>query len=199
MTPGAEIQEARAMRLIGADTVPANTAAFNFRLTGHGWAVLDVQIGDKALTIDSFGDCSHAFLDFLMGAISVADGQGYFEFVLNGEPAGWRWRLASRYDDRVGYHTHLVVDLFRDAFQLAGQQPLETLLDAYVDADVLARAIGAGVELAFPDTADANGLWGHPFPSRALAALKAGLATARTPIAAFDFSQPYGELTAKPI
>tara|TARA_R110002073_G_scaffold208200_1_gene368612 strand:- start:188 stop:787 length:600 start_codon:yes stop_codon:yes gene_type:complete len=198
MAPGAEIQEARAMRLIGADTVPANTAAFDFRLTGHGWAVLDVQIGDKSLSIDSFGDCSHAFLDFLMAAISAADGQGYFEFVLNGEPAGWRWRLASRYDDRVGYHTHLIVDLFRDAFQLADQQPVATLLEAYVDADVLARAIGDGVEAAFADTQAGDELWGHPFPSRAQAALKAALATARTPIAAFDFSQPYGQLTAKP-
>jgi hypothetical protein len=116
--------------------------AFDYQLTGAGWASCAIRIDDRepvelraGYLTDALGDLSGAVLAILRGEQPV-------EFTWQAEPAVFWWRF-----DRDGWDVRMRIRLWRDS---------DVLLDGVAEADDLGREMLRVLDAVFDEWGSAG-------------------------------------------
>lgn len=177
-----------------ADTIVHDDVDLRFKMTGAGWANLELRVGDQELLIDGFSDLENSFHDVAFAALSAASsgGQGFHRFALNGEPTEWRWTVNSMFRQGCGYYSHVLVEEFPDDNHMRVDEegryvprskpnPGRVVFSAFCSSDSFAKAVRTAYEpLEAMGAKQFEEKWRwSPFPVRTLAALDAAMLTPR--------------------
>jgi hypothetical protein len=178
-----------------SDYVPSlpNTEAlsFDFALDEHGWASLNISVGERAFQIPAFGNTTDGLGDLVRAALQVVTGETHVGVVFDEEPQ--RWGLAL---EPVGL-SHDLRRIARLTVRDGGislsaegwsnravwQWSTKPVFEGFVTTDDFARAthlVAANARERYDDETYRE-RWGYAeslrgFPLRGLTALEAALA-----------------------
>jgi len=163
---------------------PPVSIAIEYILEQHGWASLAISLGNAQNRIGSFGYCTDALGDLIRAAVAIAIGSPRAEVIFDGEPHLWGLTIQDGWQSTR--HPQAFRFSIRSKSDVSGDDHLSpfawprVLVENFVAADAFAMA----VSLAAHEVLNEHGEKGyfarwvqHRFPTRALVALDAALAT----------------------
>ena len=156
---------------------------FDFVLEGAGWANCSLTVGAQAFEMSGVSYCTDALGDLIRVATLMAAGHNVATISFDGEPREWRWMFQRHwFDDLKGRQEGLRIRIlgFYDISEQAPEAEGQLKFEAACDPDDFARAVEQVADRIWSElgTAGYAQVWGmEPFPTRALVALKAALAS----------------------
>lgn len=156
----------------------------DYNLERHGWASLEISLDGTRNEIGSFGYCTDALGDLVRAALAMAVDTPRAKVVLDGEPHLWALTIQD------GWQSTRIPRAFRfsirsnsgDSFddQSSPYSWPKVLTECFVTADAFATAVSVAAHQVLNEHGEEGYLarWVRfRFPTRALVALDAALAT----------------------
>jgi hypothetical protein len=145
---------------------------FDFKLTGSGWATVELEDGASHLTIIA-SHISDPLADLLHAAWRVLDGEVETRSLWEDEPGEYRWIMRRENDDVV-----VGVLEFRSAHPQQADDLGQQVFETRQNVKTFARAVALGASRTLESSGEAgySAEWGgRPFPDRALALIRSAL------------------------
>jgi hypothetical protein len=172
--------------------MPDRTVFIDFRLTGSGWAELELRIGQESFTVDGISYTTDALGDLLRATLMIATGEWSASVSFDGEPRESRLIAGNVWDEALRRRRFRVRMLeFAD---IGSHQPDEEgvlVFDAECEARDLAAAVRDAASRLWDEGAESYRWRDIPFPLRALRALETALTTEDPPVPPSDPGAPF--------
>jgi len=149
-----------------------------FSVDGHGWANVNLRIGNRDFTIDGASDCSDVVGDLVRGALMLVTGEWFARVSFDGEPHEWRLVVSGPVDG-ISLHTSCSVKMleFADINKGLPDQDGSLTFEAECSVGDFATAVFEMAQKVLNTGGVEAYEWGNwPFPLRAFLALEAALA-----------------------
>jgi hypothetical protein len=171
--------------------MPDRAIFIDLRLTGSGWAELELRSGHQSFTVDGVSYTTDALGDLLRAALMIATGAWSASVSFDGEPRESRL-IAGNFWDAASRRRRFCVRVLEFA-DIASKQPDEEgvpVFEAECEARDFAAAVRDAARRLWEVGADGYRWRDIPFPLRALRALETALATKDPPVPPPDPNAP---------
>jgi hypothetical protein len=145
---------------------------FDFKLTGHRWAAVELDDGASHVTIIA-SDISDPLADLLHAVWRLLDGEPETRSVWEDEPGEYRWIMKRENDDAV-----VRVLEFRSSHPRQADDLGQPVFETRQNLKVFARAVALGASRTLETTGEAgySAEWGgRSFPGQTLALIRSAL------------------------
>ena len=152
-----------------------------FEMIGHGWAKCSLHFGGQPYEMNGVSYCTDALGDIVRVAVLMVTGHHAGRLSFDAEPMEWRWVLNRHWQDdanlsREGLRLRILT--FQDIYAEQPDDQGAPEFEAICEPEEFARAVVWAASKVWEEVGAevyAKTWRGIPFPSRALAALKAAL------------------------